>query len=53
MGGTHFQNEEKVMIGGTEYFGGKCDAYYWDDVFKLLIRWGKCINLNGNYKKKK
>lgn len=51
LGGTHFQNEE-VMNAVTEYFDGKCVAYFRDSIFKLLHCWEKCINLNGDYVKK-
>jgi len=52
LGGTHFQNEEEVMNAVTEYFDGKCAAYFRDGIFKLLHRWEKCINLNGDYVEK-
>jgi len=48
-GGTHYQNEEKVVNAVTEYFDGKCAAYFRDGIFKSLLRWEKCINLNGGY----
>ncbi|KAE9522184.1 hypothetical protein AGLY_017444 [Aphis glycines] len=50
--GIHFQNEEEVMNAVTEYFDGKCAAYFRDGIFKLLHRWEKCINLNGDYVEK-
>ena len=40
------------MNAVTEYFDGKCAAYFRDGIFKLLHRWEKCINLNGDYVEK-
>jgi len=52
LGGTHFQNEKEIMDAVTEYFDGKCAAYYRAGIFKLHHHWGKCINLNGDYGEK-
>jgi len=42
------------MDAVTEYFDGKCAAYFRDGILKLLQRWEKYINLNGdNVKKQK
>jgi len=49
LGGTRFQNEEDVTNAITEYFDEKCGAYFRDGIFKLLHRWKKWINLNGDY----
>lgn len=50
--GTHFQNEEKIMNAVTEYFDGKCAVYFRDGIFKLLHRWEKSINFNGDHVEK-
>jgi len=47
-----FQNKKVVMNAVIEYFDGKCAAYFRDGIFKLLRRWEKCINSNGDYVEK-
>jgi len=41
------------MNAVTEYYDGKCAAYIQDDIFKLLHRWEKYINLNDDYVEKR
>jgi hypothetical protein len=51
-GGRRLHNNEEVEIAAPEWLCMQEIDFYGNGIFKLVPRWGKCINVFGDYVEK-
>jgi len=50
--GTHFTSDDEVKQAMTSWIKQRTPEFFIDGMRKLVLRWEKCIELQGDYVKK-
>jgi hypothetical protein len=52
LGGRRFKSDEEVKDAVKEWLNGLAAAVYDERIQKLVTRYGKCLNVGGDYVEK-
>lgn len=52
LGGQYYNDDDVMKIAVMQRLAQQASDFYEDGVQKLIVRYGKCLNIRGNYVEK-